>query len=91
MSAFEGADCQHCELLPLRMLRSRLSMFDESGQAREPQGAGPAAAEAARRKQTWGSQMDLSAGLETGSALSLGLGDLNRDSVMRISSVKPVP
>lgn len=66
VSAFEGADCQHCEKLTLRMLCSCLSLFDESGFARDPQGAGPAAAEAAWRTHSWGSQMDLSVGLETG-------------------------
>ena len=66
VSAFEGADCQHCERLPLRTLRSRLSLFEESGRPRDPQGAGPASAEAARRMHSWGSQKDLSEGLETG-------------------------
>ncbi|CAM4711688.1 unnamed protein product [Leuciscus chuanchicus] len=37
---------------------------------RQVQGLGPAAAEARRRSQTWGSQMDLSVDVETGSALS---------------------
>ncbi len=36
-----------------------------------PQGSGPAVAEAQRRLHSWGSQMDLSAELETGTALSL--------------------
>lgn len=67
LSAFEETDCPHCEKLSLRMLRSRLSLFDEkSGEPRAPQGAGPASAEAERRMHSWGSQMDLSAGLETG-------------------------
>ncbi|CAM4662369.1 unnamed protein product [Leuciscus chuanchicus] len=37
---------------------------------KEQQGLGPAAAEARRRSQTWGSKMDLSVDVETGSALS---------------------
>ncbi|XDV31836.1 hypothetical protein PO909_002785 [Leuciscus waleckii] len=44
-------------------------------QDRVPQGSGPAAAEARRRSQTWGSQMDLSVDVETGSALSQPLSD----------------
>ncbi len=40
----------------------------ELGQAGIPRGSGPAAAEAQRRLQSWGSQRDL---LETGTALSL--------------------
>ncbi|XDV54162.1 hypothetical protein PO909_022516 [Leuciscus waleckii] len=36
----------------------------------DAQGSGPAAAEARRRSQTWGSQMDLSVDVETGPALS---------------------
>jgi len=71
LSAFEGAECEHCVKLPLRTLRSRLALFEESAQASVLHGSGPAAAEAAWRKMSWGSQMDLSAGLETGvSALS---------------------
>lgn len=39
-SALEGADCEHCEALPIRVLRSRLAVFDEAGQARAPRGSG---------------------------------------------------
>ncbi len=53
------------------MLRSCLAFFCEGAQARVPQGFGPAAAEAQRRLQSWGSQRDLSAEVETGTALSL--------------------
>ncbi len=60
-----------CDMLPLRTLRSRLAFFREDAQARAPQGSGPAAAEAQRRLQSWGSQMHLSAKEETGAALSL--------------------
>lgn len=40
-SALEGADCHDCELLSLRVRRSRLAVFDESSQARDPVGSGP--------------------------------------------------
>ncbi len=45
--------------------------FREDAQARVPQGSGPAAAKAQRRLRSWGSQMDLSVEVETGTALSL--------------------
>ncbi len=62
----------HCDVRPLRTLRSRLTFFHNEGtQACVPQGSGPAVAEAQRRLQSWGLQMDLSAGLETATALSL--------------------
>jgi hypothetical protein len=69
-SALEGADCEHCERFPIRTLRSRRSLFEESGSVRAPRGSGPASVEAERRRLSWGSQMDLSAGSETGAALS---------------------
>ncbi len=53
------------------MLRSCLAFFREDAQARVPQGSGPAAAEAQRRLQSWGSQRYLSAEVETGTTLSL--------------------
>ncbi|XDV51917.1 hypothetical protein PO909_020709 [Leuciscus waleckii] len=46
-AALEGAARSECDKLPLRVLRSRLAVFDEAGQAREPCGSGPAVAEAA--------------------------------------------
>ncbi|XP_048017809.1 uncharacterized protein LOC125249543 [Megalobrama amblycephala] len=72
-AALEGAVCVHCEKLTLRTLRSRRAFFDkhkEGAAASVPQGSGPAAAEAQRRLRSWGSQMDLAEGLETGPALS---------------------
>ncbi len=48
-SALESAGCEHCDVLPLRMLRSRLALFREGAQAHVPQGSGPATAEAQRR------------------------------------------
>ncbi|KAL0177142.1 hypothetical protein M9458_026036, partial [Cirrhinus mrigala] len=47
-SALEGADCPHCELLPLRTLRSRKALFEEGAFTSVPQGAGPASTEAER-------------------------------------------
>ncbi len=58
-------------MLSLWTLRSRLAFFREDAQARIPQGSGPTAAEAQRKLQSWGSQMDMSAEVETGTALSL--------------------
>ncbi len=72
-SALES--CEHCDVLPLRTLRFRLALFREEAQARVPQGSGPAAAEAQRRLQSWGSQRDLSAEVERGAAFSLPSSD----------------
>ncbi len=58
-SALEGADCPHCENLPLHTLRSRKALFSEGSFTRVPRGAGPAVAEAERRQRSWGSQLDL--------------------------------
>ncbi len=63
--------CEHCEVFRLRTLRSRLAFFRKDAQARVPQGSGPAAAEPQRRLRSWDSQMDPSAEVETGAALSL--------------------
>ncbi|KAL0161741.1 hypothetical protein M9458_045466, partial [Cirrhinus mrigala] len=73
MSALEGADCPHCESLPLKVLRSRKALFEEGAFASVPQGAGPASAEAERVLRSWGSQMDLLEGMETGDPLSSSL------------------
>ncbi len=49
-SAHKGAGYEHCDVLPLRTLRSRLAFFhNEGAQARVPQGSGPTVAEAQRR------------------------------------------
>ncbi len=48
-AALEGAACADCEALPIRVLRSRLAVFNEAGQAHAPRSSGPASAEAARR------------------------------------------
>ncbi|KAL0166722.1 hypothetical protein M9458_038566, partial [Cirrhinus mrigala] len=45
-SALEGADSPHCELLPLRTLRSRKALFEEGAFTSVPQGACPTAAKA---------------------------------------------
>jgi hypothetical protein len=69
-AALEGAACGDCEALPMRVLRSRLALFDEHGQARAPHGSGPASVEAARRLRSWGSQKDLADENETAAAPS---------------------
>ncbi len=70
-AALEGADCPHCESLPLRMLRSRKALFSEEGSFISfPHGAGPASAEAERQRHSWGSQRDLMEGSETSESLS---------------------
>ncbi|KAL0200147.1 hypothetical protein M9458_003334, partial [Cirrhinus mrigala] len=69
-SALEGADCPHCELLPLRTLRSGKALFEDGAFTSVPQGAGPASAEAERLLHSWGSQLDLLEGMETGDPLS---------------------
>ncbi|KAL0173153.1 hypothetical protein M9458_033464, partial [Cirrhinus mrigala] len=73
MSTHQGADCPHCELLPLRTLRSRKALFEEGDFTTVPQGAGPASTEAERVLHSWGSQMDLLEGMETGDPLSPSL------------------
>ncbi|KAI2666795.1 Transposon Ty3-G Gag-Pol polyprotein [Labeo rohita] len=69
-SALEGADCPHCERLPLRALRSRKALFAEGAFTSVPRGSGPASAEAERQPHSWGSQLDLLEGMETGEPLS---------------------
>ncbi len=69
-SALEGAGCPHCERLPLRTLRSRWALFEEGAFASVPRGAGPASAEAELQLHSWGSQLDLAEGMETGGSLS---------------------
>ncbi|KAL0152305.1 hypothetical protein M9458_052028 [Cirrhinus mrigala] len=67
----EGAVCVHCELFPMRKLRSRLSLFSrEEGQLPVPRGSGPSAAEARRKMSSWGSQVDLADELKKGLSLS---------------------
>ncbi len=59
-SVLEGMECAHCAIFSLGKLRSRMSLFSrELGQSSAPHGSGPAAAEAARRLRSWGSQMEL--------------------------------
>ncbi len=69
-SALEGSGCPHCERLPLRTLRSRRTLFEEGVFASAPRSAGPASAEAERQLHSWGSQLDLAEGMETGRSLS---------------------
>ncbi|KAI2653704.1 Transposon Ty3-G Gag-Pol polyprotein [Labeo rohita] len=58
-SALERADCPHCDLLPMRTLRSRKALFEEGAFTSAPRGSGPASAEAERALHSWGSQLDL--------------------------------
>ncbi|KAI2646546.1 Transposon Ty3-G Gag-Pol polyprotein [Labeo rohita] len=70
-SALEGGDCPHCDVLPMRLLRSRKALFSPEGAfISVPRGSGPASAEAERRLHSWGSQLDLVEGMETGDPLS---------------------
>ncbi|KAI2648903.1 ATP-dependent RNA helicase DBP9 [Labeo rohita] len=69
-SAFEKADCPHCDPLPMRTLRSRKALFEEGAFKSVPRGSGPASAEAERALHSWGSQLDLLEGMETGVPLS---------------------
>lgn len=67
-SALKGADVAHCEFLQLRMLCSHLVLFEEGALAHAPCGSGPAPALAEQWLRSWGSQMNLMEGLETGCA-----------------------
>ncbi|KAI2651994.1 Transposon Ty3-G Gag-Pol polyprotein [Labeo rohita] len=80
-SALERADCPHCDALrriathcdalPMRLLRSRKDLFSAEGSfISVPRGSGPSSAEAERRLHSWGSQLDLVEGMETGDPLS---------------------
>ncbi|KAL0165643.1 hypothetical protein M9458_037487, partial [Cirrhinus mrigala] len=70
-SALEGGDCPHCDVLPMRLLHSRKALFSAEGAFTSvPRGSGPASAEAERRLHSWGSQLDLVEGMETGDPLS---------------------
>ncbi len=98
-SAFEEAGCPHCERLPIHTLRSRRALFEEGVFASAPHGAGPASAEAERWLHSWGSQLDLAEGLETGKPLSLSsparstarsLGSEARSAVSSPQRVGPV-
>ncbi len=55
-----------------RVLRPRQAVFDEAGQACAPRGSGH---RRMRRLRTWGSQIDLSGGLETAAAHSQSSSD----------------
>ncbi|KAI2657343.1 Transposon Ty3-G Gag-Pol polyprotein [Labeo rohita] len=70
-SALEGGDCPHCDVLSMRLLRSQKALFSVEGAFTSvPHRSGPASAEAERRLQSWGSQLDLVEGMETGDPLS---------------------
>ncbi len=68
---FEGAVCVHCERLPMRTLRSRMSLFSrKEGQPSASRDSNPTAAEARRRLRSWGSQADLADEFERELSLS---------------------
>ncbi len=70
-NVFEGAVCVHCERLPMRTLRSRLSLFSrKEGQPSASRDSSPTAAEARRRMKSWGSQADLADEFERELSLS---------------------
>ncbi|KAL0162075.1 hypothetical protein M9458_041471, partial [Cirrhinus mrigala] len=69
-AALEGADCPHCVQMSLHTLRSRKALFQLGAFSSVPRGSGPASAEAGRRLHSWGSQLDLAEGMETGIPLS---------------------
>ncbi|KAL0161370.1 hypothetical protein M9458_045095, partial [Cirrhinus mrigala] len=69
-TALEGADCPHCVQMSLHTLRSRKALFQLGAFSSVPRGSGPASAEAGRRLHSWGSQLDLAEGMETGNPLS---------------------
>ncbi|KAL0148247.1 hypothetical protein M9458_056479 [Cirrhinus mrigala] len=91
----EGAICVHCELFPMKKLRSRLSLFSrKEGQPSAPRGSGPSAAEARRKMSLWGSQADLAEELKKGLSLSRSsAGDedelLDDDDVISLTSSDP--
>ncbi len=67
----EGAICVHCELFPMRKLRSRLSLFSsKEGQPSASRDSRPTVAEARRRMKSWGSQVDLADELKRELSLS---------------------
>ncbi|KAI2652402.1 Transposon Ty3-G Gag-Pol polyprotein [Labeo rohita] len=70
LSGSGACGCPHCELLPLHTLRSRKALFEEGAFTSVPRGSSPASTEAERRLHSWGSQLDLLEGMETGDPLS---------------------
>ncbi len=61
----------HCERLPMRTLRSRLSLFlRKEGQPSASRDSNPTAAEARRTLRSWGSQADLADEFERELSLS---------------------
>ncbi len=90
----EGTECDHCEHFSLRKLRSRLSLFSrELGQSSAPCDSVSAAAEAAKRLRSWGSQMELADEFERGINLSRTSADdeseLRGEDVLSLTSSDP--
>ncbi len=69
-SAIEGADCPHCVCMSMQSLHSRRALFEEGALTSAPRGSVPTLVEAERRLKSWGSQMDLTESLETGTPFS---------------------
>ncbi len=94
-SVLEGMECAHCEFFSLGKLRSRMSLFSrELGQSSAPRGSGPAAAEAARRLRSWGSQMELADEAVRGTNISrpsaADESELLEEDVLSLTSSDPV-
>ncbi len=60
-----------CIVFTMWTLRSWRTLFEEGALSNVPRSSGPASAEADRRLRSWGSQMDVAEGLETGRSFSL--------------------
>ncbi|KAL0152804.1 hypothetical protein M9458_052527 [Cirrhinus mrigala] len=94
-NVLEGVVCVHCELLPMKKLRSHLALFSrKEGQPSAPCGSGPAVAEARRKLSLWGSLVDLPNKLDKGLSLSRwSAGDeselLEDDDVISLTSSDP--
>lgn len=58
-AVLEGAGCEHCDLLSVKMLCSHWALFEEGASACVTCGSGSAAAEAQRRLLSWGSALSL--------------------------------
>ncbi len=88
--ALEGADCPHCESLPLRIFHSRKALFSSEGSfVSVPRGAGSASAEAERQRRSWGSQRDLVEGSETSESSPVTSHDRSPRSEARHADTSP--
>ncbi len=90
----EGAICMHCELISMRKLRSRLSLFSrKEGQPSASRGSRPTGVEAQGEMSSWGSQADLADELERGLSFSRSSaaneGELLDDDAISLTSSDP--